>query len=426
MNNNLIKKPAIKKPVLRAGSINALVFLLPFSTLLGGGAGVSVCSFAFLLAGLFLWKRGRPALTRHLSEIRWVLTAFLCNFLYVLLNFALRAHETLGTLEKPSRMLFAVTALVCVLVLRPSRKSLWWGLVAGVFAGLVFIIYQRVTLGLDRPGGMMNAITFGDLALCMGLLCLGAVIDFRGGKYTLWPCLGALAGLVASTATGTRGGWVALIAALFVFLKYGHFLRGRAIRAIGAMAVALMVLAFVMPQSGVQARMLQGVSDVQLYFDGGSIDTNLGQRFELWKGASVLIARHPIVGNGILSYKEGMRQQVEAGKLDALVLPREHVHNDALQALVTGGVIGFVIWLATLVTPLVFFLRVLKRHESASNEEIALGMAGLLLVLSYASFGLTEVIFWSVKGSLFYILLLYLLMGFSLNAKDEREGRHEA
>jgi len=426
MNNNSIKQTGLQKPDIKILGINALIFLLPFSTLLGAGAGVSVCSFAFLLAGLFLWKGGRVALTRHLSEIRWVLIAFLCNFLYVLLNFALRAHETLGTLEKPSRLLFAVTVLVCVLVLRPSRKSLWWGLIGGVFAGLVFIIYQRVVLGLDRPGGMMNAITFGDLALCMGLLCLAAVIDFRGGKYVIWPCLGALAGLIASTATGTRGGWVALIVAVFVFLKYGHFMRGRAIRMIGAMAIALMVLAVAMPQTGVQARMMQGVSDVQLYFDGGSIDTNLGQRFELWKGASVLIARHPLVGNGILSYKEGMREQVEAHTLDPLVLPREHVHNDALQALVTGGVIGLLIWLATIITPLLFFLRILGRHESASNEEIAIGMAGLLLVLSYASFGLTEVIFWSVKGSLFYILMLYLLMGFSLNAKEDHEGRHGA
>ncbi|HEV7814350.1 MAG TPA: O-antigen ligase family protein [Janthinobacterium sp.] len=417
MNHN-----SIKKLDPQAVFVNGLVFLLPFSTLIGAGGGVSVCSFIFLLAGLFLWKRGRLALTQHLGEIRWVLIAFLLNFLYVLANLLLRSHETLGTLEKPSRMLFAVTALVCVLVLRPSRKSLWWGLIAGVFAGAAFIGYQRIALGLVRPGGLMNAITFGDLALCMGLLCLAAVLDFRGGKYVLWPCLGALAGLAASNATGTRGGWLALLAALVVFLKYSHFLRGRAIRAIGAMAAVLMVLTYVVPQTGVQARVMEGVSDVRLYFDGGSIDTNLGQRFELWKGAAVLIGRHPLFGAGILSYKEEMRGEVEAGRLNALVLPREHVHNDALQALVTGGIVGFLIWLATLVAPLLFFLRVLKRHESAGNEEIALGMAGLLLVLSYAAFGLTEVIFWSVKGSLFYILMLYLLMGFCLNAKARRGG----
>jgi O-antigen ligase len=396
-----------------------LLFLLPFTALLGKG-GVSFCSFAFLLFSLFLLRDGRRALTRHLSEIRWVLIAFLLNFLYTLANLLLRAHEILGTLEKPSRMLFAVSALVCVLVLKPSRKSLWWGLMAGVFVGAVFIGYQRLAMGLERPGGLMNAITFGDLALCMGLLCLAAVIDFRGTRQIVWPCLAALAGLVGSIATGTRGGWVALIVAIVVFLKYSHVMRGRAVAAIGALAAALLLLTYFVPQTGVQARVDQGIADVRDYAAGTAVNTSLGLRFELWKGAAALIRQHPLLGNGIISYKDGMLAEVEAGRLSALVLPREHLHNDALQALVTGGIAGFAIWLATLLAPLGFFLRVLRRHESAGKEEIALALAGLLLVLSYASFGLTEVIFWSVKASLFYILMVYVLMGLCLNAADDR------
>ena len=34
-------------------------------------------------------------------------------------------------------------------------------------------------------------------------------------------------------------------------------------------------------------------------------------------------------------------------------------------------------------------------------------------------FGLTEVIFWSVTGSLFYALMVFLLMGLCLNAKEK-------
>ena len=48
--------------------------------------------------------------------------------------------------------------------------------------------------------------------------------------------------------------------------------------------------------------------------------------------------------------------------------------------------------------------------------------AGMLVVLCFFGFGLTEVIFWSVKGSLFYALMIFMLMGLCLNAK-ENDGK---
>jgi O-antigen ligase len=44
----------------------------------------------------------------------------------------------------------------------------------------------------------------------------------------------------------------------------------------------------------------------------------------------------------------------------------------------------------------------------------------MLLVTGYFSFGLTEVIFWSILSTMFYVQMLFLLMGFCLNAQDER------
>ena len=42
----------------------------------------------------------------------------------------------------------------------------------------------------------------------------------------------------------------------------------------------------------------------------------------------------------------------------------------------------------------------------------------MLVVLAYAAFGLSEVIFWSMKGSLFYALMVFLLMGWCLVGED--------
>jgi O-antigen ligase len=80
-------------------------------------------------------------------------------------------------------------------------------------------------------------------------------------------------------------------------------------------------------------------------------------------------------------------------------------------------VTGFALWLAVMVAPLLFFARALR--EGRGTPQSALALAGILVVTSYMCFGLTEVIFWSMKGSLFYALMVFVLMGFCLNAKEK-------
>jgi O-antigen ligase len=279
---------------------------------------------------------------------------------------------------------------------------------------------------MDRPGGLINAITFGDLALLLGLLALAAAIDMRTNlqKTTrpIWPALGALAGITGSIMTGTRGAWVALALAAFLFIRYSHVLSSKWLRAIIALSFTLVAATYFVPDTGVEDRVEEGVHDVKTYFAGGSAFTHIGIRFELWKGASMLIAEHPLLGLPADSYQEELVRFVKEGRLDPVVLPMEHMHNEALQALVTGGIIGFLLWLATLVAPLLFFARALAPDAQGGKHRFAVALGGMLVVVSYFGFGLTEVIFWSMKGSMFYALMVFLLMGFCLNAK-EKDGK---
>ncbi|GGC07257.1 O-antigen ligase family protein [Pseudoduganella buxea] len=328
----------------------------------------------------------------------------------------LHGDVNLRNWEKPSRMLLAASALFAVLACRPDRNALWWGLIGGTVAGACVAGYQRWFEGVDRPGGMMNAITFGDIVLCMGLMSLAGVLDFRG-RQRIWPALGAVAGLVGTLATGTRGGWVAILFAALLFLKYGHYLRGKFAKGTAGLVALVMFGAYFVPQTGVSERLGQGIDDVRTYYTGGGAFTNVGVRLELWKGAGMLVARHPWAPSSNAQVKEELRELVDAGKLQPFVLEAEHFHNDALQVLVFGGVIGFLCWFGTLLMPFLFFLRILQSHETASPRLIAPALAGLLLVVSYFSFGLTEVIFWSVRSAMFYALMLFVTMGLCLNAK---------
>jgi O-antigen ligase len=414
--NNTAPGTAAANAAAGALVVNSLVFLLPFLTLVTK-FGVGLCSFGFLLAALWRAPESGAQLRRHLNDIRGVLTAFAALFVYTGLCVLLHPGLHLRYWEKPSRMLFAASALAAVLVLRPARKALWWGLIGGTVAGAGLASWQRWVLHIDRPGGLMNAITFGDIVLCMGLMCLAAVLDFRG-RQRLWPALGVVAGLVGTVATGTRGGWPAIVFAALLFLMYGHYLRGRFAKAAAALVAVLMIGAYFVPQSGMSTRLAQGIEDVHSYFGGGSAFTNVGVRLELWKGASLLIERNPWLPRSPAQVRGELAALVDAGTLQPFVLEAEHFHNDALQALVFGGVAGAVFWFGTLLWPFLFFLRMLRAHESAPPGLVATALAGMLLVLGYFSFGLTEVIFWSVRGAMFYALMLFVLMGLCLNARE--------
>ncbi|GGY55123.1 O-antigen ligase family protein [Pseudoduganella albidiflava] len=421
MNKNIARQADDVNPVaavstVAAVTVNCLVFLLPFLTLITN-AGVGLCSFGFLLAAIWCHRQGLPEFRRHLNDIRGVLTAFAAACLFAGLTVLLHDDIYLRSWEKPSRMLLAVTALIAVLACRPSRMALWWGLIGGTVGGACVAGYQRWVLHIDRPGGLMNAITFGDIVLCMGLMCLAGVLDFRG-RQRIWPAVGVVAGLIGMLATGTRGGWVAIAFAALLFLKYGHYLRGRFAKGAVALVAVLMIGGYFVPQTGMSERVEQGISDVRTYFTGGSAFTNVGVRLELWKGAVLLATRHPWAPSSQEQVKAELGELVAAGTLQPFVLEVEHFHNDALQALVFGGVLGLACWFGTLLLPFLFFLRLLNAHESAPPALVAPALAGLLLVLSYFSFGLTEVIFWSVRGAMFYVLMLFVVMGLCLNARE--------
>ena len=119
-----------------------------------------------------------------------------------------------------------------------------------------------------------------------------------------------------------------------------------------------------------------------------------------------------------------MRAWSAKGRLPrAFFAPPEppHLHNDALQALVTRGVPGLVCWLAIMLAPLCWFGRRLR--HAATGEQAAPALAGLLVVVTDLMAGLSEVMFWSMKASLLYAMLVFAFMACCLAAADGSPGR---
>lgn len=406
MNDNLTKSPGAQQAL--AG---ALMFALPFLSLVTSW-GVGLCSFIFFLAALANFRESRAALVKYWPQVWYVLAAFCAWFLLALLLLALRPEMGARGLERPLRMFLCFTAMLVVLHGNPDRRTFWGGVVAGAAGAALMVTLERFTLDIDRPGGEMNAITAGDLLALLALLALAGMQDVRGGARAVLAA-GALAGIAGALVTGTRGCLVALVLGVLVLAW-----QLRATRWARAMLAAFVVLAaavWLVPATGVQERARQGVQDIVRYTDDNVVYSHLGLRLELWRAAGLLIAERPLLGAGRTTVRPEMEGYVKQGVLHPEALPPVHFHNDALQVLVFSGVAGLLAWLATLVAPFVFFERSLRHGGPVT----APALAGILTVTSYFAFGLTEVIFWSVKASMLYALLVFMLMGLCLGAKEQ-------
>jgi O-antigen ligase len=404
-------------------AVAALVACFPMTVLVTDQVA-SLISFLLFIGAFFVLPRARAALAAHWQEVRWVVFAFGLHLAYVALCFALRAETPLSSLEKPSRMLFAASAMMLVVAARPSALFLWRGIIAGALAGAAYITWLRWGQGVDRPGGYMNAITFGDISVSLSMMSLAWASMARKVRDAVWPCLGAVAGLLGAVATGSRGSWLALLAVAVLFVYHRRRIRGKFVRLLALLAVALAIGAFLLPQTGLRERAAEVKANIDAYFSqGGNAYTNVGVRLELWKGAGILIAQHPFFGQDFDTARETLRQMAEKGELDAVALPPNdfpsHVHNDILQNLVAGGIVGLLVWAGTLAAPFLFFAHMFGAQQRASRERTALALGGMLTVSSFFAFGLTDVIFWSVRGAIFYAIMVFLFMGFCLNAKDD-------
>jgi O-antigen ligase len=397
-----------------------LVFVFPLLSLVTT-FGVGLSSFTFLVIPLLLPRRAWTVLRRHWPATRWVIGAFLADLLLEGASFIDRQPHGLSSFEKPVRMLFAVSAMLTVQLLRPKRGALWWGASCGAAAAAALAAWQRWSLGIDRPGGDMNAITFGDLSLFLGLLALVGAHECRIRSRAAWAVFGSACGLFASLLSGSRGGWLILPFAAVVLMRRQRLLRGRGGLLLVSGICLLLALVFVTPQTGVRQRIAAGARDVRAYVSADGAASSLSIRLELWRAALMLARDHPLRGQSTADYKQQMHRWVDAGRLrpDVFAAPEPpHLHNDALQMLVTHGLPGLAVWALLLLAPGHFFLGRIGRAAGRAGPVHLPALAGLLLVLSYFGFGLSEVIFWSVKGNLFYALMVFLLMAYCLNAQQ--------
>lgn len=284
---------------------------------------------------------------------------------------------------------------------------------SGAFAFWEYLIDPTVR----ATGATENAIKFGHSAALLAGLCVLAALFFPfSTKSHLWRAalvFAALCGAQASLLSGSKGGWPVLMATVAVFffvaIRRGR-VRDRILVAVTTLGIVATVLAFA-PTQLMRDRIVSGLDGAVHWFESGGEVTegSVSIRFELWSVGLQIFAENPIFGAGIEGKATRWRELVSAGEKASTVgsLDTTSAHNDLIDTLSQGGLIGFVGHGLAFIGAWLAFWR-LRAHTDPAIATLA--KLGMFTTLSFLVFGMTVSVFWmSIFRSTFVALNLVLL-----------------
>ena len=228
---------------------------------------------------------------------------------------------------------------------------------------------------------------------------------------------GSILGLFASGLSGSRGGWVSLVFVIaYILLNYRGLLSRKALISAAAIIPVLLVVLFLIPQTGVKQRVTAIGHDLSQYSQGHTL-TSVGGRLELWRGNIMLIKEKPFFGWGESGYTEKMAELTEKKVINPINV--SHAHNEVLDTASKRGLVGLVGLACLYLMPIYVFFN--SRKISQCDDSLPLMLTGGVIAIAYMDFGLTQVFLFRNIGVMFYIFALVFLYA-ALNRKHSENG----
>ena len=397
----------------------AMLLLLAYPTLMlavkGGMNGVFLLMLLLALAVSLVRPTGMNAVAWRREWTIYAAAMFAMTaaiFISQIFNHNLSAHPH----DAASRYWLAVP--VFLLLQRLELKVftvLQFGFPVAAITG--FLMAKNLGAWAENRSGIgtLDLIHFGDFELILGVLSLLSM-DWSGRDslpLRIFKIAGCLAGLAASIASGSRGGWLAIpvFIAIFVYFKASGVSLKLVLASLLAGLFAIMIAYF---GSTVFHQRVHDLANDIIVLDHGNRDTSTGIRWQLYKAAMDIFSHHPIFGVGPEGFAREMKPMMEAGKLTPLAadLGRGEVHNDILSKSAGMGVFGLIAMLAIYFVPLRLFWRATK---SASAQSRQAGILGIAFVSGFIVFGLTAEILSLTMASAFYSFTVAVLLAASYN-----------
>ena len=364
---------------VRISAVLAVAFL-PASLAWPAWAGASF--YLMAVVGLVALVRDTGGARAQLAAMRWSLTAALLIFA---LNLA--SVLALGTgLRELSWTTLALMPLVCAMAagarLRPVH--LYAGAATGGLCALAVCIADFALTGAVRPTGQVNAIVFAQVALFCSLAAIAGALSHESARLRALCAAGALAGVVAAFASGSRGPLAGLpVLAIVVWLsRASHRPLTAAQRRVAAAGVAAVIIAaaLLLPRLTLWERLQQIDDEVAAYEAGDVGEKSVAQRLAMWRASLRLTGEHPWAGIGTHRFKAALQRLQASGDYPRDAIAYSHPHNVVLSVMVQYGLAGIAVFAGA--------LALVWRDLGRRGQPVArFGRAGIVM---WILFGLTS------------------------------------
>jgi O-antigen ligase len=383
----------------------------------------------FALIGLFfLFVRRQVSLQVNRNEAQ----LFVSVSMYFIVSFFI---TVIGGFEYKAigKYLHLILLIPIYIYLRHSGIKLfyiWYGLAFGAIVAAGIAIYDVYILNLSAAKGLTHKIVFGDLALVMGCISMAGIGWFKQRAYwwMLLPVIALLCGIFASVLSASRGGWIAVPFLLFVFFWYmpSCISNGKKI-IIGVVVIACLAAIYTVPQTKVRFQIDRTINSLQQYTNSkiksSNRSTSVGTRLEMWQASWKIFLDHPIMGIGWGHYQEQAKLQVDQGLRNKSAARFDHPHSEYFSALAHAGIIGFSVLMLLFLIPARIFIKYIKQGKAADTQRLAL--AGLVLIVAYMAFGLSEPMLYRSRSVNFFAFYLAVFMAAIYGQENKRSHKSQ-
>lgn len=400
------------------------VFLFPLVIVLVKHAGSIIFSLIAIVALFYFFTK---ALKNNFSRDEKLLF-YSCLFLFLaaMLTAWLGGFDKMAWKKMDSflNLLLIVPLYFLFKQYLTKSKVIWWGLATAVIACGLVAIYERQYGSLYsgfslRAKAATHPILFADVILSMTFMWLAYFTTQIGHQIKtienwLWlPVL--LLGLTAVFLSGSRGAWVVVpVLVLMMFWQFRDQLSSKKLMISAAVLMAVMLAAYLLPATGIKKRIELTVDNVAKYEAGTQKGSSIGTRFEMWKASLMIFNENKSVGVGWGNYKESAQKLVDDGRVFKSAAAWNHPHNQFLSMMVNGGSIMLLALLLFIIVPLLLLRRSL---DYGGSEARAYTLAAMVLIVSYAGYGLSEAILERSIPTVFYAF--YLALFFAMVSRSK-------
>ena len=371
-------------------AIFAVLTYLELAPVAGGGPAVSFAKLAGLtlaISWLATLTTGRGGRARLFFSSHPAMTAAMVFFVVWAALSATWAEDPGPTSGAVGRLALNVALVPIIFTALREAKHLRWvavGVVAGAFLaatyGLITTPNAAEVAVSQTAAGDLNRIsgTVGDPNMLASVLVVGIImaltlaLDRTRSAPLRIGCVGvALLSMSAVFATASRGGIVALAAALFAAVALGGPLRPRF--ALAAVTVVVVGVGyFAIFASAAQVDRLS-VSD------GGA------GRTDIWKIGWRMVEANPVHGVGAGNFPvSSIHYLLEPGAIlrDEFIVDRPAVaHNMYLEVLAELGVVGLTLFLTFILISLSTGIKAARKFDELGEDGLALIARGIAVGL---------------------------------------------